>query len=59
MWPVTIASKNKHDNYGGLDDVDEQRVCQMAAVLRVAGGLDRQHNQIIRSVQVAGAPGAS
>jgi exopolyphosphatase/guanosine-5'-triphosphate,3'-diphosphate pyrophosphatase len=49
--------KNKHDNYGGLEDVDQQRVCQMAAVLRVAGGLDRSHNQIIRSVQVTGAPG--
>ena len=49
--------KNKHDNYGGLEDDDQKRICQMAAVLRVAGGLDRSHNQIIRSVQVVGAPG--
>jgi hypothetical protein len=28
----------------------------MAAVLRVAGGLDRSHNQIVRSVEVTGTP---
>ena len=49
--------KNKHDNYGSLGDADQMRVCQMAAALRVAGGLDRSHNQSIRSVQVAGTPG--
>ncbi len=49
--------KNKHDNYGGLEDADQMRVCQMAAVLRVAGGLDRSHNQIIRNVQIVGTPG--
>ncbi|HEX6961636.1 MAG TPA: Ppx/GppA phosphatase family protein [Lacipirellula sp.] len=49
--------KNKHENFSELDENDQQRVCQMAAVLRVAGGLDRSHNQIIRSVQVTGAAG--
>lgn len=49
--------KNKHENYAHLEDADQRRVCQMAAVLRVAGGLDRSHNQIIRGVQVAGTPG--
>jgi exopolyphosphatase/guanosine-5'-triphosphate,3'-diphosphate pyrophosphatase len=49
--------KNKHENYSEIDEKDQQRVCQMAAVLRIAGGLDRSHNQTVRAVQVAGAPG--
>jgi exopolyphosphatase/guanosine-5'-triphosphate,3'-diphosphate pyrophosphatase len=49
--------KNKHDNFGSLDEKDQQRVCQMAAVLRVAGGLDRSHNQTVRAVRVAGGAG--
>jgi exopolyphosphatase/guanosine-5'-triphosphate,3'-diphosphate pyrophosphatase len=48
--------KNKHANFRGLDETDRQRVRQMAAVLRVAGGLDRSHNQTVRSVKVAGTP---
>jgi exopolyphosphatase/guanosine-5'-triphosphate,3'-diphosphate pyrophosphatase len=48
--------KNKHANFRGLDADDRQRVEQMAAVLRVAGGLDRSHNQSVRSVEVAGTP---
>ena len=51
------APKKKHENFSGLSDDDRLRVRQMAAVLRVAGGLDRSHNQTIRDVQVAGAPG--
>jgi exopolyphosphatase / guanosine-5'-triphosphate,3'-diphosphate pyrophosphatase len=49
--------KNKHDNFGSLDEKDQQRVCQMAAVLRVAGGLDRSHNQTVRAARVAGGAG--
>jgi exopolyphosphatase/guanosine-5'-triphosphate,3'-diphosphate pyrophosphatase len=49
--------KKKHQGFSGLDDDDKRRVRQMAAILRLAGGLDRSHNQIIRSVQVAGSPG--
>lgn len=48
--------KNKHGNFRGLDDDDRLRVRQMSAVLRVAGGLDRSHNQVVRSVTVAGTP---
>jgi exopolyphosphatase/guanosine-5'-triphosphate,3'-diphosphate pyrophosphatase len=48
--------KNKHPNFRGLSAADRRRVRQMAAVLRVAGGLDRSHNQIVRSVAVGGAP---
>jgi exopolyphosphatase / guanosine-5'-triphosphate,3'-diphosphate pyrophosphatase len=48
--------KNKHPNFRGLDPDDRLRVQQMAAVLRIAGGLDRSHNQIVRSVDVTGTP---
>jgi exopolyphosphatase/guanosine-5'-triphosphate,3'-diphosphate pyrophosphatase len=48
--------KNKHGNFRGLDADDRLRVRQMSAVLRVAGGLDRSHNQIVRSVAVTGTP---
>ena len=48
--------KNKHANFRGLDDDDRARVRRMSAVLRVAGGLDRSHNQIVKSVAVAGTP---
>jgi exopolyphosphatase/guanosine-5'-triphosphate,3'-diphosphate pyrophosphatase len=46
--------KNKHPNFRGLDLDARLRVRQMAAVLRIAGGLDRGHNQIVRSVTVGG-----
>lgn len=46
--------KKKHGSFRGLEAEDQRRVRQMAAVLRVAGGLDRSHNQIVRSIKVAG-----
>lgn len=49
--------KKKHENFSELTEEDRLRVRQMAAVLRVAGGLDRSHNQTIRDVKVDGAPG--
>ncbi|MCC6493930.1 MAG: Ppx/GppA family phosphatase [Pirellulales bacterium] len=49
--------KGRHANFHDLGDDDRLRVRQMAAVLRVAGGLDRSHNQNVRAVSVAGAPG--
>ncbi len=45
--------KNKHENFSRLEPADQQRVLSMAAVLRLAGGLDRSHNRTIQSVQVA------
>jgi exopolyphosphatase/guanosine-5'-triphosphate,3'-diphosphate pyrophosphatase len=48
--------KGKHENFQGLDEDDRLRVRQMAAVLRIAGGLDRSHNQIVKSVAVTGTP---
>jgi exopolyphosphatase/guanosine-5'-triphosphate,3'-diphosphate pyrophosphatase len=49
--------KKKHENFGELSEPDRLRVRQMAAALRIAGGLDRSHNQTIREVKVDGAPG--
>lgn len=44
--------KRKHDNYGRLCLDDQLRVCRMSAVLRLAGGLDRSHNQTVQNVEV-------
>jgi exopolyphosphatase/guanosine-5'-triphosphate,3'-diphosphate pyrophosphatase len=45
--------KKKHENFTDLAEPDRLRVRQMAAVLRIAGGLDRSHNQTVKSVRVA------
>jgi len=45
--------KNKHENFARLSAANQHRVLTMAAVLRLAGGLDRSHNQTIRAVSVA------
>ena len=44
--------KRKHANFSQLSDTDRQRVRQMAAILRVAGGLDRSNTQQVTAVQV-------
>jgi len=44
--------KRKHANFRQLGDRDQQRVRQMAAILRVAGGLDRSNTQQVRDVGV-------
>ncbi|WP_168205005.1 Ppx/GppA phosphatase family protein [Bythopirellula goksoeyrii] len=44
--------KRKHENFRRLCDEDQQRVLRMAAVLRLAGGLDRSHNQTVEKVEV-------
>jgi exopolyphosphatase/guanosine-5'-triphosphate,3'-diphosphate pyrophosphatase len=44
--------KRKHDNFRRLATRDQQRVRQMAAILRVAGGLDRSNTQQISDVAV-------
>jgi exopolyphosphatase/guanosine-5'-triphosphate,3'-diphosphate pyrophosphatase len=48
--------KKKHENFQGLSTGDRLRVRQMAAVLRLAGGLDRSHNQLVKSAAVTGTP---
>ena len=44
--------KQKHENYGRLSPENQLRVSRMAAVLRLAGGLDRSHNQTVDNVEV-------
>lgn len=44
--------KKKHDNYRRLNSEDQLRVMRMAAVLRLAGGLDRSYNQTVEKVEV-------
>ncbi|MEX2114233.1 MAG: Ppx/GppA phosphatase family protein [Pirellulales bacterium] len=45
--------KQKHANFRQLAARDQARVRQMAAVLRVAGGLDRSNTQQVTDVRVA------
>jgi exopolyphosphatase / guanosine-5'-triphosphate,3'-diphosphate pyrophosphatase len=44
--------KRKHSNFRQLAAHDQQRVRQMAAILRVAGGLDRSNTQQVSDVIV-------
>ncbi|MGC4006796.1 MAG: HD domain-containing protein [Pirellulales bacterium] len=45
--------KQKHEHFQQLTKADQQRVRKMAAVLRIAGGLDRSRAQVVRGVDVA------
>jgi exopolyphosphatase / guanosine-5'-triphosphate,3'-diphosphate pyrophosphatase len=38
----------KHEPFAALSAADQQRVCQLAALLRVADGLDRPHRQAVQ-----------
>ncbi len=42
--------KKKHANFKQLTDEDKDRVRRLAAILRVAGGLDRSHTGQVREV---------
>jgi len=44
--------KRKHDNLARLSARDRQRVRQMAAILRLAGGLDRSRSQQVGDVRI-------
>ncbi|RLS29356.1 MAG: Ppx/GppA family phosphatase [Planctomycetota bacterium] len=44
--------KKKHENLSRLSAADQRRVHRMAAVLRLAGGLDRSRSQQVRDVLV-------
>ena len=44
--------KRKHENLSRLSSEDQQRVQQMAAILRLAGGLDRSRSQQVKDVIV-------
>ena len=45
--------KQKHDNFRNLSAEDQERVRRLAAILRVAGGLDRSHSQQVRDVKIS------
>ncbi|MFM8705795.1 MAG: HD domain-containing protein, partial [Planctomycetia bacterium] len=42
--------KRKHENLSRLSSEDQQRVSRMAAILRLAGGLDRSRSQQVKDV---------
>jgi exopolyphosphatase/guanosine-5'-triphosphate,3'-diphosphate pyrophosphatase len=43
--------KKRHENFGELSAEDQQRVCALAAILRLALALDRTHQQHIGEVR--------
>lgn len=44
--------KARHTNFSQLCGKDQRRVRQLAAILRIAGGLDRSHTQTVREVRL-------
>ena len=50
--------KAKHANYDRLPAADQERVRRLAAMLRIAGGLDRSHSQQVRGVELEFSPRA-
>lgn len=48
--------KRKHGNFTRLSDNDQLRVKQLAAILRIAGALDRSHRQQVSKVEVVAHP---
>ena len=47
--------KKKHANFERLSKSDQKRVRQLAALLRIAGGLDRGHAQRVENINVTSA----
>jgi exopolyphosphatase/guanosine-5'-triphosphate,3'-diphosphate pyrophosphatase len=45
--------KKSHDEYAALSDDDQHDVDVMAGILRIATGLDRSHDQCVRSVSAS------
>lgn len=44
------APKDGHKNYAALDDVDKEKVNKLAALLRIADGLDRSHGGVVEKL---------
>lgn len=44
--------KKKHQHFRRLPRKDQQRVLRLAAILRIAGGLDRSHSQQVQDVEI-------
>lgn len=42
--------KRKHESYQALDSLDQQRVCRLGGILRLADGLDRRRCGAVRSL---------
>jgi exopolyphosphatase/guanosine-5'-triphosphate,3'-diphosphate pyrophosphatase len=51
--------KLKHAHFAALDEPDREIVRQLAAILRIADGLDRAHAQHVRAIKVALADGVA
>lgn len=49
--------RKKHPNFARLEPADRQRVRILAAILRLAAGLDRTHTQAVRAIRVEGTDG--
>lgn len=50
--------KKKHDSFARLSKTDRDRVCKLAGILRIAGGLDRSNSRQVQAVQVSDRGGA-
>ncbi|SHK13488.1 Ppx/GppA phosphatase family protein [Rhodothermus profundi] len=48
--------KPTHADFVALSEEDQARVCKLAALLRLAEGLDRSHNQNVRALHVRVEP---
>lgn len=48
--------KKKHANYRRLSSAEQQRVARLAAILRLAGGLDRTNLQLVTGLSVVDDP---
>jgi exopolyphosphatase/guanosine-5'-triphosphate,3'-diphosphate pyrophosphatase len=48
--------KDKHDHFAALSPVDQYRVTILAALLRVADGLDRTHRNVVEDLSCEIAP---
>lgn len=44
--------KKSHDNFTSLPENTQQKVKKLAAILRIADGLDRTHSQIVKDISV-------
>lgn len=42
--------KPSHDTFTGLSQVEQQEVCDLAAMLRLAEALDRSHRQVVQRI---------
>jgi exopolyphosphatase / guanosine-5'-triphosphate,3'-diphosphate pyrophosphatase len=44
--------KIKHENFSKLSSANKERVRKLAAILRIADGLDRGHNSVIKDIEI-------